>query len=80
MANWKMSRLGESYTLRLSRTLTLVVVREMQSRSDPSPTPYSAQVFGARLTRQFASLEEAQDAAVRLARVELENASKAIAS
>ncbi len=77
MNKWEPSRLGESYSVRLSRTLVITVSREAQSHDNPSTTPYAATVFGARLTRRFATLDEAKEAAITFAKSELERARKA---
>lgn len=77
MAAWQKDRNG-SARMQLSKTLVLTAYREIQSASNPSPTPYCAVVFGARITRRFASLEEAQTAAINLAKSELAAAKTAM--
>ncbi len=77
-ATWEPSRLGDSMTLRLARLLTLTVSREVQSRDNPSPTPYAATVFGGRLTRRFATTAAAKTAAIAFAKQQLGEALAAL--
>ncbi len=74
MADWIPSRLGESWTLRLCATLIITVQRDSQSRDNPSPTPYSATVFGGRLSERFANDAAAKVAAIAFARMQIRRA------
>ncbi len=66
---WAHAQRGESYTLTLRKPfLDVRVVREVQSRDNPSPTPYAVIVFGTHLARRYASADEAKVAAVAGAR------------
>lgn len=72
-AGWKRDR--DRYDLRLASTLVLTVVREIQSRDNPSPTPYRAMIFGATLKARFATADEAKKAALAFAKMNLKRAS-----
>lgn len=65
---WTPSRLGESWRLDLHPVLRLEVVRETQSRDNPSPTPYAVTVCGARLKKRYATESAAKEAAVNAGR------------
>ena len=79
MITWETSRYGEGYTVRLSAILVVEVFREIQPRDNPSPTPYAASVFGARLAKRWASADEAKAAAIGFAGRQLKNALDALA-
>jgi hypothetical protein len=72
--DWVPSRYGESWTWHVARGLELIVSREIGTRNGPPP-PYKANIFGALLSRDFATANEAKEMALRSARRVIADAS-----
>lgn len=76
---WTPSRYGESYSAVLSGGLRLSVTQEIGTRGGP-PAQYRVAVFESTLKRKFDTSAEAKDAAVRVAKKQIAEASAVLSS
>lgn len=67
MTAWEPSRLGESYTLKLSQTLIISVIRGIGTKNGPPPE-YRITLFGTQLANAYATADDAKWAALKFAR------------